>query len=219
MPAGRRYSRKEIQIDTSQVDNLLKELEGFEEEVASATYHALNRTIDQVITQTARVVKQNYAIKDTAQDIKKTFRGGIKRPTKTDLTASLTSRGHTLSFAHFPFSPKKPPKRPKKGFKSAFQKAVVVTIKKSTGAVLSRKGFVAHTGAKDPAKVQYNVFKRLGRKRLPIAPIRTLSIPQMISNEKVSDEIQKFAQDKFHERLEHEITREILNIGRKVKGR
>lgn len=209
MAAGKGHSRKEIHIDTTQLDTLTKELRGFEKEVATATYHALNRTIDQVITHTARAVKRNYAIKDKMKDIKDTFRGGIKRPTKTELTASLTSRGRTLSFAHFPYTPKRRLKK---------HKPVKVQIK-SGGQITSQKGFVAHTGARSAEKIQYNVFKRLGIKRLPIAPIRTLSIPQMISNEEVSDQIQKFAQEKFNERLEHEITREILNIGKKVKGR
>jgi len=209
MPAGRRYSRKEIHIDTTQLETLTRELKGFEKEVASAAYNALNRTIDQVITYTARIVKRNYAIKDKINDVKNTFRRGIKRPTKTDLTARLTSRGYTLSFAHFPFTPSRRLKK---------QAPVKVKIRAGRQAT-SRKGFVAHTGALTADKIQYNVFKRLGRNRLPIAPIRTLSIPQMISNEKVSDQIQKFAQEKFNERLEHEITREILNIGKRVKGR
>jgi len=208
MASGKGYGRKEIRIDTSQLEVLAKELKGFEKEVASATYHALNRTIDQVITHVARTVKQNYSIKDKMKDIKDTFRGGIKKPTKTDLTASLTSRGHTLSFAHFPYTPKTRLKK---------QKPVKVRIKSKQ--IASKKGFVAPTGAKSADKIQYNVFKRLGKERLPIAPIRTLSIPQMISNENVSESIQKFAQEKFNERLQHEITREILNIGKKIKGR
>jgi len=210
MATAKQYSRKEIHIDTSQLDTLTKELKGFEKEVAVATYHALNRTIDRVITQTTKLIRQHYAIKDKVKDIKGTFRGGIKRPTKTDLTASLTSRGYTLSFAHFPFTPKKRLKK---------QKPVKVQIIKTKSPITSKRGFVAHTGAKSADKIQYNVFKRLGKERKPIAPIRTLSIPQMISSEKISEEIQDFATKEFNKRLEHEITREILNIGKNVKRR
>jgi len=204
------YSNKEIRIDTTQLERLTKELKGFEKEVGIAAYHALNRTIDQVITFVARTVKSNYAITDNQAEIKKTFSGGIKRPTYSDLTASLTSRGRTLSFAHFKYSPKKRAKK-----KAPPVKVTIIKGKQVT----SKKGFIASTGAKSADKIQSNVFHRLGKKRLPIAPIRTLSIPQMISNEKTSNQIQEFATNKFNERLEHEITRAIMSIGRKVKGR
>lgn len=198
-------------VNTKQIDRLALELGEFKEEVAEATYHALGRAIDHGITKVGQLVPKTYAVK--AKEVKDSFKGGIKRPTKTDLTASLTARGHTLSFAHFPFTPKKP----RKIKRSVFENAVMVKIKHSTGQVLSRKGFVAPTGAKSEDKTQYNVFMRLGKSRFPIAPIRTLSIPQMITNEGISERIQTAIQQKIEERLEHEITRSLTNIGNRVK--
>lgn len=200
-----------IFVDTKQLNRLTLELKGFEKQVGTATYHALNRTIDQVITQVGRIVPQSYAIK--SREVKESFKGGINRPSKSDLTASVTSTGHTLSFAHFPYTPKKP----RRGGRSVFKNAVMVTIKKSKGKVLSRKGFVASTGAKSDSKTPYNVFMRLGKSRLPIAPIRTLSIPQMITNEKVGKQIQKFATDKMSERLEHEIIRAMTTAASNIR--
>ena len=129
-----------INIDTKQIERLAKELKGFEKEVAEATYHALNRTVDHVYTQIGRIVPQSYAIKkkDVTDSLKK------NKPSRSKLEASVTSTGHTLSFAHFPYTPK----TPKRSKRSVFETAVMVTIKKSKGKILSRKGFVASTGEK-----------------------------------------------------------------------
>lgn len=200
-----------ITIDTKQIDKLTKELQGFEKEVGKATCSALNRTIDHVITKAGQLVTKTYAVKST--EVKESFSSGIKRPSYSNLNASVTSKGHTLSFAHFPYTPK----TPRRGQKSVFQSAVMINILKSKGKVLSRKGFVASTGAMDVDKTQFNVFKRLGKSRLPIAPIRTLSIPQMITNINVGQEIQKAAEQKLAERLEHEIIRQMTTMQNNIR--
>lgn len=199
-----------IIVDTKQLDRLTLELKGFEKEVGEAAYHALNRTIDHVVTQVGRIVPKEYAIK--AQEVKNSFKGGIKKPLKSDLTASITSRGHTLSLAHFPHSPQVPPIT-KRSYK------VKATIKRGSRQTIGTdpKPFIASSGAKSVDKVQYNVFRRLGKDRLPISVVRTLSIPQMISNAKVSEQIQKAAEEKFSERLEHEIIRTMTTIQKNIK--
>ena len=200
-----------IVVDTKQIDRLTIELKGFEKEVGESTYHALNRTIDQVITQVGRIVTKEYAIK--TKDVKDSFNKGIKRPSKKNLNASLTSRGHTLSLAHFPHAPKIPPQSRRK-----YQ--VKVTIKRSTGRQtlkINPKAFIASTGAIDSSKTLYNIFRREGEKRLPITVIRTLSIPQMITNEEVSEQIQTFAQEKLEERLEHEIEYRMTSMSKRIK--
>ncbi len=200
-----------LKINTKEIDRLSRELAEFPKEVAEATRLALNRTIDHAITKAGQIVPKHYAIK--SKEVKQSFSSGIKRPTKSDLTCSVTSIGNTLSFSHFPFTPKSP----KRGGKSVFQNAVVVEIKKGK-KVMSRKGFVAGTGAQSEDKTQYNVFKRLGNKRLPIAPIRTLSIPQMITNDGVGEQIIDAANKKLGERLEHEIIRQMTSMGNRIKG-
>ncbi|WP_148206721.1 phage tail protein [Desulfitobacterium hafniense] len=202
-------AKQDIFVDTKQIERLTFELKGFEEKVGTATYHALKRTVSHVRTQIGRIIPKSYAIK--ASDVKRTL--SSKEPSLKDLSATITSKGHTLSFAHFPFTPRKP----KKIRRSIFENAVMVTIKKDRGKVLSRTGFVATTGAKSADKVQFNVFKRLGKDRLPIAPIRTLSIPQMITNEGVAEQIQRAAADKLDERFEHEIIRSMTTMGNNIK--
>lgn len=199
---------KDILIDTKKIETLTIELKGFEKEIGEATYHALNRTLDQVVTQVGRIIPKEYAIK--AKEVKATFAGGIKRPTKSNLEASLTSTGHTLSLAHFPHTPSTP---------SSKKYKVRATIKKGVRKTINSnpKPFVMSTGAKTSDKTQYNIFRREGKQRMPIKVLRTLSIPQMITNEKLTDQIQEFATEKMNERLQHEIERAMTNIGGKLK--
>lgn len=204
-------SKDTIFINTKQIDRLYIELKGFEKEVGAATYNALNRTFDYVITQVGRIVPKEYAVK--ASDVKESFKGGKRMPTQNNLTAALISKGHTLSIAHFPHSPKMPPAKKKKY-------AVKVTIKRDGGRKTINtdpKPFLMHTGAKSADKVQFNVFRRTGKKRFPITVIRTLSIPQMITNERIAQEIQKAADEKLMERLEHEIIFRMTSMSKNVK--
>jgi hypothetical protein len=204
-----------IFINTKQIDRLVIELKGFHKEVGEATCNALNRTIDHVITKVGQIVPKAYAIK--AAEVKESFRGNVKRPSKTNLNVSIESRGHTLSFAHFPHLPQTPVIAQSLG-STHIKARVKVKIKKSSGNVPSKTGFIAKTGAKSADKVPFNVFHRIGKSRLPIAPIRTLSIPQMITNENVEEQILAAAQKKFDERLEHEIIYKMTSMDKKIRG-
>lgn len=203
-------ANRDITIDTRQIERLTIELRGFENKVGIATYHALQRTIEQTITQVGRIVPKAYAIK--AKEVKDSFAGGIKRPSLSDLTASITSKGHTLSLAHFPFTPKA------SGGKRRAK--VAVMIKKGEGKKVvntSPLPFVATTGARSADLTQFNVFRREGRARLPIHVLRTLSIPQMITAENVGDQIQEFASAKLNERLDHEIVRAMTSMRESIR--
>lgn len=205
-------AKQDITVDVKKLDRLTIELKGFEEKVGIAAYRALNRTIDSAITQVGRIVPKSYSIK--AREVKESFEGGIERPTLKNLTASITSRGHTLSMAHFPHTPKKPPAQKGKRYK------VKVTIKKDGGQKVlntSPLPFVASTGAKSPDKIQFNIFRREGEARLPIVVPRTLSIPQMITSDKVADQVQEQAVKKFNERLEHEIIWAMTSAAKSVE--
>ncbi|MCR4442147.1 MAG: phage tail protein [Peptococcaceae bacterium] len=207
-------AKSEIYLDTKQIDRLTIELKGFEKEVGTATKNALNRAIDHIIAKTGQLVSKVYSIK--SGDVKKSF-ANIKRPSNSDLSASITSKGHLLSLGRFPHSPAVPIKNIKRS-----KRQVKVQIKKTGGKKPVRtdpKAFIAPTGARSADKMRHNVFKRVGNSRLPIQIIRTLSVPQMITNEKIAEQILEAGNKVLRERLEHEITREIFNIGRKVKGR
>lgn len=198
-----------IQIDTRQIDLLSVELQSFPKQTQTAMHHALKRSLDQTKNEIGRIVPKEYAIK--SKEVKESFNGGVNYPTKENLEASLTSTGKRLSFAHFPFTPKTAVRKGKRA-------VVKVTIKKSRPKVASKVGFTASTGAKSEDKVQFNVFRRLGQERFPISPIRTVSIPQMITAEGMEEKIQSFALEKFEQRLEHEMNRAMDRIQDKMKG-
>lgn len=201
---------KGIFVDTKQIDRLVIELKGFDKEVGEATRLALDRTMDHVVTKAGQVVSKLYAIK--SGEVKESFKGGIKKPSRSNLSASVTSVGHTLSIAHFPHSPNVAAKRA----------IIKVKIKKSEGSkaiTTIPKPFIASTGAKTDDKVQFNVFKRIGKHRLPIKVVRTLSVPQMITNENVGNQIQEVATQKLNERLEHEIIRQMTTMQNKIGGK
>jgi len=192
-----------IAVDTKQIDRLTLELKGFEKEIGEATYHALKRTVDFVATQVSRIVPKHYSVKAT--DVKETINKSY--PSKKDLSASIQSRGHTLSFYHFPHTPKIP--QPGRKYK------VRAKIKREGGNKVVNtdpKPFIARLkGGID------HVVKREGEKRKPIVVLRTLSIPQMITNENVGEEIQKAATEKFNERLEHEIIRAMTSVQKSIR--
>ena len=213
---GDDMAKSTIDIDTSQIERLSEELKSYKKEVVSATRLALNRTIDFAITTAGREVSKLYAIKQ--KEVKESFKSGIKKPTKTNLEASITSTGHTLSIAHFPHNPDNPLLA--KMLAIRYQKTQIkVKIMKSKGFKIinnNPKPFIASTGTTSADKTQYNVFARVGKSRLPIMPIKTLSIPQMITNNEVGEKISKLTSEKLNERLEHEISRKMENIQKKV---
>lgn len=204
-----------IFVDTKQLNRVSIELKDLGKQMPGAVLSALNRTLDYSITQVGRIVPKAYSIKAT--EVKNSFKGGIKRPSKSNLNASITSKGHTLSMAHFPHSPETPIIARTLGV--SHKKAIVkVKIKKSTGRVTLKSGFIASTGASSDAKVRYNVFHRIGKSRLPIAPIRTLSIPQMISSEGAAEKITEAAQAKLAERIDHEVKYRLDKATKNIKG-
>ncbi len=199
-------AKDNIFVDTKELDKLAIGLKGLEKQMPGASASALNRTVDFIYTRIGRLVTQEYSIKIT--DVKKTIKK--YKAKKGDLSAKLVSKGHTLSLAHFSFSPKKPGTR----------RQVKVKIKrgKSKPVGVDPKAFVASTGAKSADKVQYNVFKRTTNKRLPVVVLRTLSVPQMIGNANVEAQIQEAAQKKLGERIEHEINWRLDKLKKQLKG-
>ncbi|MGF7431091.1 phage tail protein [Thermoanaerobacterium thermosaccharolyticum] len=203
---------RDIFVDTKQLNRIAIELKNLDNQIPGAASSAVNRTLDFVYTRIGRLVTQEYAIK--VSDVKKTMTK--YKASKTNLYAKIISKGHTLSLAHFPFSPKKP----MTGGKRRKAKAVKVKIKRQEGYKTIKTNplpFVASTGARSADKTQFNVFKREGSSRLPIKVLRTLSIPQMITNVNVSDQIQKLAQEKLMERIQHEIEWRLDKAAQKVK--
>lgn len=176
-------------VDGKELKNIKIKLGDFEKQIPGATASALNRTLTYTATQTNRLVREEYSIK--AKDVKKTIKK--HKASKSNLYAYLESTGHTISLGRFPHKPRKYSKR---------GKPVEVKIKKSSGykkVNTNPKAFVQNMNGAT------NVFKRVGKKRLPVRVLRTLSVPQMISNPDRIKKIQEAAGKKLEERVQHEI--------------
>lgn len=195
---------------------MLLEIKDFPQQAGEATYHAMNRTADFIVSESTRQVTKVYAVKSSE------VRASLKaiKPTRSNLNLGVLSKGHTLSLSHFPHTPTKPGKR------SMVKASIFKGSKKSIG----KHAFIAPTGAKSEDKVQNNVFKRTGiksvatkgryegLKREEVTVIRTLSIPQMLGNEEVAKRVQMASGAKLAERLEHELIREITKAQSRIRG-
>ena len=117
-----------IFVDTREIDRLIVELKGFDEQVAEATYQAIKRTIEHVKTQTAKIISKEYSVKTGF--VKGFFKGGIK--TRSGAKGNCHEHlviGRTLTLGEIsPLSYRPPPKRRKYKVK--------VTIKEEQGKKL-----------------------------------------------------------------------------------
>ena len=188
----------EIQVDTKALKRVAVELaEVSKKDVPKAVVSALNRTIKTVGTDMKREAVKGYEIK--AGDVQKTLK--IGRASASNMQANASSTGRPLGLFHFKVKPRKPTKRAKN---------IKVKIKKTDGykeIKTNPKAFIANKNA-------LNVFKRVGKNRLPIERLATLSIPQMISQPQALERIQTHAEETLEKRVKHEIEFRLS----KVKG-
>ncbi|KMT23005.1 phage tail protein [Clostridium cylindrosporum] len=164
------------------------ELSNFPKQIPGATASALNRTLSNTITNSAREVTQKYAIKNG--DVKSTIKA--HKASKSNLYAYMESRGPTIALSKFPYKPKKYSKK---------AKVVSVKVQKSGYKAIntSPKAFVQTMNGAT------HIWKREGSRRTPVVLLRTLSVPQMLSNPETIKRIQDTSAKKLEERIEHEI--------------
>lgn len=187
-----------IIIDTKELKKVALKLSGVPKQIPGATAAALNRTLTYTITQTTREVTKKYSIK--SRDIKKTIKK--HKASKSKLNACMESRGSSIALHKFPHTPRKYSKR---------SKAVKVQIIKSKGKKTintSPKAFVQTMNNTN------GIFKRKSKKRTPVVILRTISVPQMISNEETMTKIEKLANNKLKERISHEIDWRLSKVGK-----
>lgn len=183
-----------IYCDTSDLGKLINKVEGVlsPQETHAAMASALNRTLTFVGAETKRQVKAEYAVtKSLQKSVEK------KKATRSDLTAEAIYTGKPLPL--FIFKNTAPA--------NMYRSPVSLLVKKSNG-------MQTHSGS-NPA-----MFKAYGGKKIKLRDagkrnIRgayTVSIPQMVANKSVYDEIAKKAEVKLYERLHHELERRLSKL-------
>lgn len=177
-------------IDSKGISSIKIDMQNIAKQIPGATASALNRTLSYTATRTVKEVTNEYAIKST------TVKNSMKRvrARKNYLYAYISSTGPTISLGKFKHTPTKYNKR---------AKSVKVKVKKSGGykeIKTSPKAFVQTIYGGEP-----DIYKRKGNRRFPVIKLKSLSIPQMISNEKIMKNIQEASAQKLEERVQHEI--------------
>lgn len=177
---------------------------------------ALNKDVDKAISRTisdcktrapaqvTKAVTAVYGIKSgevtaagkTAKGSAKTV-GSIKVKGVAVDSVQLTYTGRLLTPTHFSMTPKK---RPEAGKKYKVKAAVFKGQKKVLGSGV----FLAPSGSAGTIEIP---FKRTTKKRYPIEAVKTVSIPQMITNEKVAADIKVRMDDLLTTRLQHNVDR------------
>lgn len=174
------------------------------ENINKQSKKAVQRTISDFKSRgpgwvSQEVVKEyNIKKKDINEAKKGVSKGGNKiriAGTRVD-NLSILYQGRLLTPTHFGM---KPTSRPAKN------KPYVVSaqIKKGGGRkALGSSVFLAPSGRAGTKQIP---FQRRGTERTPIDVIKTVSVPQMVTNEKVAKEIQKRINQELGKRLDHHL--------------
>lgn len=177
-----------LKIDDTELKKAVKKLSAFPKEVPKATNAALNRTITFVNKKIKKEVTNEYSIK--SGEVQSTLK--VKKSSTSSLSATITSTGNPLTLSHFPAN-----------LKAGWTKGAGIKVK-------VKKAGYKKVNSTPPAFVasltgNLHIVKREGRKSYPIKVLRTVSIPQMISNTKVSESVMEEAQDQLEKRVQHEV--------------
>lgn len=221
----------EMKIIIEGYDNVINEIQAMEAKSAKI----VNRTVADFKSRgpgwAAQEVVKVYNIKKSdVNEHKKGIknRGTIKvQGVKLDNLA-LIYRGRPLTFTHFGMTPKKPPKLtekrvkiyiPGKGFRTVRQRAKVqvkATIYRGKQETVTGKYSTPVFIQENPKQAgQYLPFQRTGKKtkdengketeKDAFVSLRSASVPQMIENEKVAENIHMRCNEGLGKRLEHHL--------------
>ena len=194
-------------IMTRGVDALFKRLEKNAEaakKVLKATNADLKRRVPGKVADEVRSI---YNIKKSeitpagksAAAAKKRKAGSVRIEGESVSDLSIVYRGRPLTPTHFSMTPKKPPAR---GGRKRRSRQITAEIKKGKRKSLGPKVFLGSTGG-----AGFIPFKRKAARRYPIEAVKTVSLPQMVSNETVSKRIGQDINELIESRLRHHMDR------------
>lgn len=181
-----------VKIDDKAIENAKLLLSQIPRGAESAISRAINRTMQGARTQIVRVVKERYTLKAT--DIRQTL--SVVKSDKNTLTGEIKSRGTQLNASHFMH-------RPHGDTTGNKRRQVFVSFTKGKRFSVDR-GFVW----------QGRIYKREGKKRLPIQSMYGPSVPQMIGSKESIERIERGMTDTFNKRIMHEIDVSLKGYGK-----
>lgn len=176
----------DVKNNFKQVKKSLKQMDNA---VRQAVLSSLNRASQRAKTETGRKVREKYIIKQ--KEVQETI--SVKKAKGNILQATLTSKGHTIPLIRFGVTPKRKLKKAPRALKAAVYRGGAK--KPIPGAFIATAG--SHLG----------VFKREGKKRLPIRELRGPAVPSMAANDEVREHVQRVYAEEMQKRLPHELDR------------
>lgn len=150
---------------------------------------------------------------------------GVKGNTIT--TAKLVYHGRLLTLTHFGMKPAEPPNTRKaytikvkikrgKGKTVGKNKRLTKKQKKNIEKNFRKQGkqnstaspiMLLHTGNRQEGGTNYIPFQRVSQRRSDLKAIKTVSIPQMVSNDVVKENIEKTLSTEMGKRIDHHMKR------------
>lgn len=175
----------------------------------------INRTIGDFKSRgpgwVSQEVVKEYNIKK--RDVNETKKG-VKNAGKIRVggvkldNLEIIYQGRLLTPTHFDMRPKRRLEWYEVyGKYDSMAEANLITVKikkKGPRKALGNNVFLGKSGREGTVQIP---FQRVGRRRLPIKAIKTLSVPQMITNETVSENIHKRINEELAKRLDHNLKR------------
>lgn len=159
-----------------------------------ATVRALNRVADMAKTAASKEIRQTYRIK--ARDLSAMLKVRKASVRAIYLEAAVSASGR----ASIPIV----------GFAARqTKKGVTVSVTRGGGRKLLPGAFIA---TMKNGKV--GVWDRQGKKRLPIKELFTIGVPYQFAARKTVEAMARIVRDKFPERLQHELDRELARFAR-----
>ena len=208
-------------------DNVLKELEQMQKASKKVVASTIKDFKQRAPSWVAQEVVKKYNIKkaEITPDKSGSYKdkaGSISAEGETIDSVALIYRGRTLTPVHFGMTPKAPPvgkgytlkAQVKKGEKKTWGKVKKLTKKQraNIGRNFTHQGtqnsksspiMLMHTGNRKQGGVNYIPFQRQSQNRKDIKAIKTLSMPQMVSNQEVEKDIYKAISEKLGKRFDH----------------
>lgn len=202
-----------IKIDDKQLKQTVKKLSAFPKEIPKATASALNRTILFANKTIKKEVTAKYTIK--SGEVQETL--SVKKANSSNLTTYIICEGRRYTLAHF-----------ERNMKSAIKKGGVINVQVKRGSTKSVNttpgAFIASmSGSKKKGKLKrkktttgtFLIAQRVGGARYPIKVLRTLSVPQMVSSNNISEKVLKESQNVLNKRIEHEVEYRLSKLNSK----
>lgn len=175
----------EVDIDKKAIERAAFLLSGIPEGMGKALYHSAVRAATAGRTTAKREAAKVYTV--PASLVQKTI--VINKGSKANPSAEIHARSSRLPLSAYKYNPQR-------DTTGAKRKPVRVSVRKGNAATV-KNGFVYNK----------NIYTRVGATSLPVRRLFSLSVPQILENDNISEKISDTMQETFEKRLQHETLR------------